>query len=160
MGSLLNSLQSLWPWSNERNLPRVETQAIYYKPSDTHKKEKPYVCEFHVGAVSDAKTTNMEYLERAISVSDIRGFEQCFTVGRNGFEIIHHQSSLSLYDFESPSEIKMRYLSECCDIVRSHFNASEVVVLDNWVVGRLLESLANDQVLVLKCYSFEITREK
>jgi hypothetical protein len=134
MGAILNKIWGYWPGSSEPSFPHVETQVRYYKPSAIHQHEKPYVCEFSVEAVSDAERTNIDYEERGVVVSDIRGHEQRFSLERNGFEIVHHQSSLTHDDFESRTEVEARYFAECEEMARSRFNASEAIVF-NWTVS-------------------------
>jgi hypothetical protein len=111
------------------NLPTVETRVQFYKPLAIHEGEKPYECEFSVNAAPNARKSNIEYDERGIVVRDIRGVEGEFTLEKNGFEIMKHQSTLQQGDYASRDIIENVYLPECIEIVRRRYDADEVFVL-------------------------------
>jgi len=133
MGTVLSRLREPWLGLNMAPLPRVQSRVEFYKHLDIHQHEKPYYCNFNVGAVANAKRTNVEFEEHDLFVSDIRGFEHRFTLERHGFEVVHHHSSLSGKEFESPKQLEDLYLSECREIIHSRYQGSQVVVFNHRV---------------------------
>ncbi|KAL7931305.1 hypothetical protein V8C35DRAFT_310059 [Trichoderma chlorosporum] len=111
-------------------LPHVKTQLNFFKDLPIHKYEKPFVCEFKVSAAPGARQTNMEFEAHDVEISDIRGFEQHFTLERHGFEIQKYQTAMSRQDFESRDKIRQVYLKECEQLVRRRYNPSDVVILN------------------------------
>jgi hypothetical protein len=129
MPFILDFISKFWYGFDSSKLPTLKTRVRYYKPLDIHKHEKPYECEFSVSAVDSARRTNIETEEHEILVRDLRGFEQHFTLEKNGFEITKHDSSLTRAAFGSRIEIENKYLDECKSLVKKRFNAADVLIL-------------------------------
>ncbi|KAI0017954.1 hypothetical protein F4780DRAFT_772001 [Xylariomycetidae sp. FL0641] len=132
---MISALQTAWDhlWlrapSATSEPAAVQTTIQFYKPLAIHAHEKPYVCEFDVSTVENAKKTNVEFEEQAVSVQDLRSHERGFTLERNGFEIIQHRSTVSLNDFKSRQAFEAKYLEECKDLIRRRYNADRVFIL-------------------------------
>ncbi|CAJ2513592.1 Uu.00g017110.m01.CDS01 [Anthostomella pinea] len=111
----------------------VRTAIQFFKPLAIHVHEKPYICECDVRHVEGAKKTNVEFEKRGVDVHDVRGNEARFTLERNGFEIVQHQSALSRNDFRARETVEEKYLPECEEMVRRYYGAERVIVI-NWIV--------------------------
>ncbi|KAH9904258.1 hypothetical protein F4778DRAFT_770269 [Xylariomycetidae sp. FL2044] len=107
----------------------VKTTIKFYKPLEIHTFEKPYVCEFNVDQIANAKQTNVEFVNHDICVQDIRGRESEFSLERNGFEILKDESILQLEDFKSEDYIQKIYLPECKEVIRRRYSAEHLFVI-------------------------------
>ena len=121
---LISSIYN-WLWTPAANLPGVVSSLRFIKPLRLYESEKPFLCEFDVKHISGAQQTNIECdtLQVSIQIQDVRGLESKFTVERNGFEILQHESAIGLSDIAFSAETRQQYLKETERIIKDRFNA-------------------------------------
>ncbi|KAF4957904.1 hypothetical protein FGADI_2733 [Fusarium gaditjirri] len=68
---------------------------------------------------------------RDISINDIRGRESDFVLDTHGFELDHHEPSLTNEEFESDNIVRERYYPEIVDFISKKLGASRVVPFEH-----------------------------
>lgn len=104
--------------------------ALYFLKKDAlHQVEKPYAFRFPVDN-EGIRQSNMEMVRKdLITITDIRGPENSFSLEINGFAILNLKSKFGYDDFHDPGKIS-RYFRELEAILNDHMGASHVKVLD------------------------------
>jgi len=114
--------------SDESERGLIRSRLKYIKPPPLYAHEKPFICEFDVSKIAGARQTNVELETREVLIRDIRGREDEFSVERNGFEILLHQSAISLEHIGFKPDIKEQYKREAEEVLRARFDAQSVSV--------------------------------
>lgn len=116
------------------------TSLTFLNDSPLYKTEKPYYFVEKLPEVPDSMMSNCRYEKRDnISVIDVRGMKDKFTLEENGWEYLRHQSTVSLdpdaYLGESHcQETVEKYLAECVEVVQARYNGSKIICFD-WRVN-------------------------
>ncbi|KAL8713802.1 MAG: hypothetical protein Q9225_006712 [Loekoesia sp. 1 TL-2023] len=106
----------------------VQAGIYFLKENPNYQEEKPYAFRFEFGS-ADVPQSNMEMQKiEPITITDIRGFEQDYSLGTNGFAILKFDSNLTYEDFHDSAKVKEYYYQELENLLKSHLGASEVKV--------------------------------
>ena len=65
------------------------------------------------------KTFYQQVSPRAVTVRDMRGTKDQFSLDRQGFELIHHPTAMT--DFGDEEQIRTTYYQECVDLIKSRY---------------------------------------
>jgi len=96
-----------------------------------YEEEKPYLLTYE--PPNDFPKTNVKLDKREMSINDIRGNEQDFTIDQNGFSIMKIESKLSYEDFNDADLVKSIYLREVAETVKELLGASRVQIFEHLV---------------------------
>ncbi|KAI2616844.1 hypothetical protein GGR54DRAFT_609055 [Hypoxylon sp. NC1633] len=108
----------------------VTTVIKYLKPLALYQTEKPFKIAFDVSEIAEAQKTNHEFVDHHISVTDVRGTEDQFTLDKNGFQFCKLPTSLRKDDFDSDEIVRSQLYSEVKELVGGLMpQGTEVVIL-------------------------------
>lgn len=113
----------------------VLTDLVYLKRDERHEHEKPYRLQYE--PEEGLPRSNFEIERRkSIQIHDMRGKEDVFTMESNGFEILHLDSKMLPEDFDNEERVKTIYYDELRTLLRKHFKARRVEILEHGVSYR------------------------
>ncbi|KAI4149667.1 MAG: hypothetical protein L6R39_002449 [Caloplaca ligustica] len=105
----------------------VQSAIHFLKENPSYQHEKPYAFRFALSS-NDIPQSNMEMQKvEPITITDIRGFEQDYSLDVNGFTILELDSKLGYHDFYDSERVKV-YFAELEDLLEYHLGASKVKV--------------------------------
>lgn len=97
----------------------------------TFDTEKPYSLKFP--PPDGLPKTNIRSHSHDQHIEDVRGQEERFSLGKNGFAIIQLQSRIQYEDFSDDSKIVDQYLPQVAETLREMFGASRVQIFEHLV---------------------------
>ncbi|KAK7424421.1 hypothetical protein QQX98_000386 [Neonectria punicea] len=113
----------------------VTTSLWYLCRLPLYTRQKPYFINFPVtpNVVDDAPLQHNLLHERigGIEMTDIRGRESSFSLDTNGFELVHHDTSLTNEDFENDQVVRAKYYPEMIAFVSKLLDAAHVVPFEH-----------------------------
>lgn len=111
---------------------RFQSLLTFFNSSlSRYETEKPYMCLVPLTQSSDSEQTNVEYEQRNVNFTDIRGRESEFNLDRHGFKLILHDTTFNAF-LDGRRTVK-EYYPEIQDIVRKELGAEKVYVYDHTV---------------------------
>lgn len=120
------------PLYPEGPITTIQTALYFLKPNKLFEVEKPYAFKFPADA-GNMRQTNMEMeLCKGITLTDIRGHEQSFTIETNGFAVLAFDSGLKYEDFHDEAKLSL-YLRKIESVLKSYLGASRVDVFRHCV---------------------------
>src|ERR1700761_5500824 len=112
----------------------VLTELVFLRKESKHSTEKPYKLQYDPGeglprsnCINEA-TTN-------ITIRDIRGRENQFTLEREGFSYRHMKSSLAPEEFYHEERVKKVYYPELQHLLMETLGAKRVEILEHGVIA-------------------------
>jgi hypothetical protein len=109
----------------------VDAKVYFLKHNNKFKFEKPYTFKF-AGLCHDGPPTNVEFDYRVVSVADIRGNEESFSLKTNGFSILNVENHLTYDDYHNPAG-QHQYFQQLEDLLKTQLSASRVKVFRHGV---------------------------
>jgi len=100
--------------------------------------EKPFAYCYTLPPSSNIRQANEKYVPHVIPIQSIRGIEDSFTLDRDGFEVLRHETALSVEDFALKEIVKNRYIPETREVLRGKFGAPYKVEIFHWEVSNIL----------------------
>lgn len=122
------------------------TRLAFLSDLPLYKTEKPYYFVENFPEVPPSSTSNCQYEKQSLSLIDLRGIEDKFTLEQNGWQYLNHKSPVSL-DIDAYlgenycQETVDRYLADCVEVVQALFKSSKLICFD-W---RIRKSDASDE---------------
>lgn len=111
---------------------RYHTSIFYMKKCAKYDIEKPYF--FNVPVEDSWKPTvqqtNVSYTRKTVAVTDIRGYEDAFSLDRHGFQLGILRTSLCYEEFSSDNSIVTRYYQDVKEFLTKQLGATEVLPFD------------------------------
>lgn len=112
----------------------VVTDLWYLKRLPLYDTQKPYFINFPVP--SDGKDVPPQHnvlheQVHDISITDIRGHESDFVLDTHGFELDHHETSLTNEEFEIDHIVREKYYPEIVAFISKKLGASRVVPFEH-----------------------------
>lgn len=104
----------------------VPTTLNYYTPIGT---EAPY--QYVYDAPKDQPSHNLGNESHAVVVHDVRGRESEFTLDKNGFQFIKHESAEK--DFLDDEKIEEEYYREVEELLKKEVGAKRVFIFDHTI---------------------------
>jgi hypothetical protein len=95
-----------------------------------YEEERPYLLIFEPPVGFPKQNIKLEK-QTSLKIEDIRGREQQFSLGKNGFQITKIGSRMSPEDFDNEDLVKNVYLREAADHVRELFGAQKVQIFEH-----------------------------
>jgi hypothetical protein len=117
------------------------TTVFYMKPQPLYEKEKPYFLNVPVDDGGDLAQTNVGYTRIPVSVTDIRGQQDKFTLDKHGFQLGTFHSKLNYDDFADTKKLTSLFYAEVQRFLRSSLGATDVLTFDYQVRARHLQEL-------------------
>jgi hypothetical protein len=117
------------------------TTIFYMKPQSLYEKEKPYFLNVPVEEGSDLAQTNVNYTRISVSVTDIRGQQDKFTLDEHGFQLRTFHSKLSYDDFDDPKKLTSLFYPEVQAFLRASLGATDALTFDYQVCASHLQEL-------------------
>jgi hypothetical protein len=117
----------------EKSEPQDEGGKFNYLDwQDLYNTEKPFQI-FSYLQDPNIRYTNLVFKDNGFeTVHDARGHESDFTLDRNGFKFVKHQTGMK--DFKSKEDIENIYLPEIKNLVKKHVDDVEIVHAYDWRV--------------------------
>ena len=103
---------------------------FYIRPEPLFKTEKPYFMNVPVKHMSGLAESNVCYTRKLVSITNIRGYENLFSLDKTGFEIGTLKTSLAYEDFDSPTAITTTYYAEIKQFLMERTGGSFVLPFD------------------------------
>ncbi|KAK3384247.1 hypothetical protein B0T24DRAFT_588827 [Lasiosphaeria ovina] len=116
------------------SLATVDEQArlVYLQWKDLYTKEKPFQVFANVPAGSDEKLTNLVFEPGPpVTIHDLRGHEDGFSLDGNGFTVIRDEMPGS-YDLDSRECMKNDVVPYLEDLVKRHVEGADFVRCFDW----------------------------
>lgn len=107
-------------------LSNVNGEIYFLERNDLFIEEKPYAFRYEVEG-NGIPQTNMTMKAFPVEIHGIRGFENCFTLENNGFEVMKLEEEIAYSDFYDTRAVR-RYFDVIADMIRVRLQASAVEV--------------------------------
>jgi hypothetical protein len=106
----------------------------YLKWVPLYEKEKPFQIFVPLPpGVEDDRTDNLVFeTEKEQDVLDARGQEHTFTLNRNGFQYVKHETKVDVFD--TKEKVEDIYLPELTELLKTQLEDVHRVVFFNWRV--------------------------
>ncbi len=101
--------------------------------NDLYREEKPFSLRFEPEREFPNSNITMEKHED-ITVEDIRGREQDFSIEQNGFTIMPFDSHMAYDDFDDERKVIDVYLKEVADRIRIFLGSTYVQIFEHTVI--------------------------
>lgn len=113
--------------------PRNVQSAIHFlKENPAYQEEKPYAFRFELDT-AEVPQSNMQMRKiEPITITDIRGSEDRYSLETNGFTVLRLDSRLVYDDFHDSKKVEV-YLNELETLLKSHLGAFQVKVFRHGV---------------------------
>lgn len=105
---------------------RTTSVVQFFKDKDGQKGEKPYACRMPVTSQSQP-LSNFEGSWSKVTITDVRGHEDLFTLDKDGFEWIRHTSQTNV--LELPLDVNS-YIREMCAFLIQYCQSQGVFIYD------------------------------
>lgn len=111
---------------------RYQSSIFYTKQNPVYEKENPYFMNIPIDPswVPKLKQTNVSYTRKVVSVTDIRGHPELFSLDRQGFQLGTLQTALAYDSFADTATIVSRFYEEVKVFLEKHTGAVEVLPFD------------------------------
>ena len=109
----------------------VTTTMNFMERLALYDEEKPFLLTFE--PPEDFPRTNVKLGKHNLTITDIRGLENDFSIEKNGFSVMPIASRLLYDDFNDDESIKKVYLKELANHVKELLGASKVQVFEHIV---------------------------
>lgn len=93
--------------------------------------QKPFYSNMPFSKTPGASTTNIKSVQHEISIANIRGFEDKFSLDRNGFELVSHSTKFNAW--KDGERLVQEHYPVMEDFLRKKLGAEEVVIYDHTV---------------------------
>ena len=114
------------------NIGVIQASIQFLKNDARHREEKPYAFRYEP-ETKDIPYSNMETEKiEGISITDIRGRDDEFSLESNGFTVLRHQSALEYGEYFDPNRVRV-YFQELEELLKVHFNVSRVEIFRHQV---------------------------
>ncbi|KAL1304236.1 hypothetical protein AAFC00_000653 [Neodothiora populina] len=111
------------------------TGTLSFIPRDElYQREKPYTLKFN--PPTNLAKSNIKGLIQDVTLEDVRGRKDRFTIEDNGFEIVVLPETLAYHDFEDETKIKQVYLPQIAQLLMDMLGASRVQIFEHLVRRR------------------------
>lgn len=120
-------------WEVDKYEPARQVATVFYiQPTPQYDAEKPYFMNVPVDPAwgPNIKQTNVSYTRKRISITDVRGHENEFTLDKSGFQLGNLQTSLPYEAFADTEAIITSYYEEVKAFLLNHTEAVEVLPWD------------------------------
>ena len=109
----------------------VLASTVQIQRDPIHEKEKPYELQYDPG--EGFRRSNCKQDFHPVLIQDVRGREHEFTFSKNGFEIVHLETSLPPEDFFDSDRVKSVYYKELETLLLKIFRPRRVEILEHLV---------------------------
>ncbi|KAJ3531245.1 hypothetical protein NM208_g8963 [Fusarium decemcellulare] len=108
------------------------TLGFFDSDSPTFQREKPYVCIVPLThAPKSVKQTNIEYVDKAVDVQDIRGSEHLFNLDVHGFQLVKHDTTFC--NWHDGKRVVKEYYPHIAQLLKDTTGSSSVYLFDHSV---------------------------
>lgn len=111
----------------------IQTSLEYLRWSEIYEAEKPYEILVHLTNLSDKQKSiprsNLGFEPRTVSVEDVRGYEQSFSLDTHGFAFIRHSTVID--NLKDPTSVNQLYIGEMAEVLKQTlgYDAHDITVL-------------------------------
>jgi hypothetical protein len=99
----------------------IRTQVPYLRRDSLYGKEKPYVADFSVDHVPNAKSSNQLFEFQEHTIIDAQPLRSTLALHRNGFCFLREKTSLVTNDADDPEFVQTHFWDELESILRKAF---------------------------------------
>lgn len=116
----------------------VVTEIYHLRQDGIYASEKPYTMWY--APKGQMRPTNVVREKQEVTVRDLRGREDQFSLGRNGFMVKRLSSKMTYEDYDDPAKITDVYLQELEGVLNELFPRSYVDFMSYLVCTRSLQT--------------------
>ncbi|KAI1205233.1 uncharacterized protein F4807DRAFT_291240 [Annulohypoxylon truncatum] len=108
----------------------AESSIAFLSPMRLYEREKPFFSNIPFFEIEGARQSNLRTLHEPVTVHDIRGKENAYTLEQNGFQLVKEEAFGTSKDFEDDSWIMKEYEPKVKEIIKRATGAERVEIFD------------------------------
>lgn len=109
---------------------KTESSIAFLSPMRLYEKEKPFFSNIPFFEIEGARQSNLRTLHQPITLEDIRGKEDNYTLDRNGFQIVKEAAFGTSRDFEDDTWVIEEYEPRVKETIKQATGAERVEIFD------------------------------